>query len=76
MRTEPNGADQRVHVERGIAQLLNDMEIDRIRGEWMMNATETIDESWDVKNRYQDSDCNIRIANITEFMYIGTKYCY
>ncbi len=65
-----------VRVGREITQLLNDTEIDRIRREWMMNATETIDESWYVKNRYQDSDGNIRRANITEFMYIGTKYCY
>jgi phage major head subunit gpT-like protein len=49
-----------VHVGRGITQLFNDMEIDRIRGEWMMNATETIDESGYVKNRYQDLDGNIR----------------
>jgi hypothetical protein len=63
LRTEPNSVDQMIRVARAIPGLLNDMEIDRIRGEWMMYANETIDESWYVKNRYQDLDGNIRIEH-------------
>lgn len=50
-----------IRVGRALPGLLNDMEIDRIRGEWMMYASETIDESWYIKNRYQDSDGDSRI---------------
>ena len=48
-----------IRVARAIPGLLTDMEIDRIRGEWMLYENETIDESWYVKSRFQDSDDNI-----------------
>lgn len=61
LRMEPNSADQMIRVGKAIPRLLNDMEIDRIRGEWMMYTIEAIDENWYVKNRCQDSDGNIQI---------------
>ncbi|CAF1374499.1 unnamed protein product [Didymodactylos carnosus] len=63
LRTEPNSADQMVRVGRGIPRLLSGTEIDRIRGEWMMYAAETIDEQWYIKKRYQDSDGNTQIEH-------------
>ena len=61
MKTDPNSTDKMIRVARAIPGLLTGMEIDLIRGEWMMYANETIDESFYVKNRYHDTDGNVRI---------------
>ncbi|CAF5055741.1 unnamed protein product [Rotaria sp. Silwood1] len=60
-RTEQDSAYTMIRVGRAIPKLLNNTEIDRIRHEFMMYAAETIDESWYIKNKYQDSDGNNHI---------------
>ena len=61
LKAEPNSPDQMIRVGRAIPGLLSDTEIDRIRGEWLMYASEAIDVSWYRKNRCQDPDGNSRI---------------
>ncbi|CAF3874603.1 unnamed protein product, partial [Rotaria sp. Silwood1] len=62
-KTEPDAADTMIRVARAIPKLLSDAEIDCIRHEYMMYATENIDESWYIKNKYQDSDGNNHIEH-------------
>ena len=50
-----------VRIARAMPKLLNDNEIDRIRQESMMYATENINELWYIKNRFQDSDGNNQV---------------
>ena len=60
-RTEPDAADTMIRVAKAVPKLLSDVEIDRIRYEYIMCTAENIDESWHIKNNYQDSDndnCN------------------
>jgi len=61
LRTEPNSVDQMIRIGRAIPKLLNDIEIDRIRNEYMVYAAEIIDESWYIKSKYQDSDNNNQV---------------
>jgi len=60
-RTKPYSADQMIRVGRAIPKLLTNVEIDRIRHEYMMYAAETVDESWYIENKCQDSDGNFQI---------------
>jgi len=61
LRTEPDSVDQMIRIGRTMPKLLTDAEIDRIRNEYMMYAAETVDESWYIKSKYQDSDGNTQI---------------
>ena len=60
-RADPTSPDAIVRVGRAIPKLLTDADVDRIRGEYMMFAAETIDESWYIKNQFRDPDGNNRI---------------
>ncbi|CAF0854255.1 unnamed protein product [Adineta steineri] len=60
-RTQPDSIDKMIRVGRAMSKLLTDIEIDRIRNEYMMYAAENIDECWYIKNKYQDPDGNNQI---------------
>jgi hypothetical protein len=60
-RTQPDSVDKMIRVGRAMPKLLSNTEIDRIRNEYMMYAAENIDESWYIKNKYQDPDGNNQI---------------
>jgi len=60
-RTQPDSVDKMIRIGRAMPKLLTDTEIDRIRNEYMMYAAENIDESWHIKNKYQDPDGNNQI---------------
>ncbi|CAF0955198.1 unnamed protein product [Rotaria sordida] len=55
LRTESDSADQMIRIGRSSPKLLSDSEIDCIRHEFMMYATETIDESWHIKTEQQEN---------------------
>jgi hypothetical protein len=63
LRKEPHSADQMIRIGRAIPKLLSDNEIDRIRNEYMMYESETIDQSWYIKSKFHDSDGNIQIEH-------------
>ena len=62
-RTEPDAVDTMIRVAKAVPKLLSDAEIDRIRYEYIMYAAESIDESWYIKNKYQDSDNNNHVKH-------------
>lgn len=61
LKSKDDLPDAMVRIARAIPKLLSQSEIDRVRYESMMYTAEDIQESWHIKNKFQDSDGNTHI---------------
>ncbi|CAF2156109.1 unnamed protein product, partial [Rotaria magnacalcarata] len=60
-RADRSSGDQIVRVARTIPNLLNDKDIDKLEHEWILYSTESIDQTWFIKDEYVDPNGNSHI---------------